>query len=67
MPDPIHADPRLELVDLDELRLDEFPPIDQWSDDDWDEAIAITRAARLLDRVERGEEELIPYGPASDR
>ena len=47
MTQPARADARLELVDMDVLDLDAFPPIDEWSEDDWDEAILITRSARI--------------------
>lgn len=47
MVQPARADTRLELVDLDVLDLNLFPPIDEWSEDDWDEAILITRSARI--------------------
>ena len=47
MVQPARADARLELVDMDVLDLDLFPPLNEWSEDDWDEAILITRSARI--------------------
>ncbi len=44
--EPVHADPRLELVDMDALDLDDFPPLKEWDEFDWQEAIVITRYDR---------------------
>ena len=43
MAEPVHADPRLEQVDMEILNLDLFPPLKEWTEDDWDEAILITQ------------------------
>ena len=60
MVQPARADARLELVDMDVLDLDLFPPLDEWSEDDWDEAILITRTHRTAEGMRSGE---IPSRP----
>ena len=56
MPEPQTADPRLAYVDFDLLDLDLFPPLAEWDDDDWDEAMLITRSGR----IEVDEDEWLP-------
>ena len=55
MVEPVHADPRLELVDMDALDLDDFPPLEEWSEFDWQEAIRITRYDRALTAHQPGD------------
>ncbi len=39
IPEHIANDPRARFVDLDQLHLGELPPFEQWTDDDWMDAI----------------------------
>ena len=57
MTEPQTADPRLARVDLELLDLEQFPPMEEWDDDDWDEAMLITRSGR----IEAEETEWIPW------
>lgn len=39
IPEDIATDPRARFVDLEQLDLAELPPFEQWTDDDWMDAI----------------------------
>ena len=73
MAKPKTVDPRLELVNFDVLDMDKFPPVENWTEDDWEEAGLLTLAAMAeAERVEHGlsmvtEEEIeAEFGPLSD-
>ena len=48
------ADPRLALIDLNVLDLEQFPPIAEWDDDDWAEAYELTMSARAEAEMREG-------------
>ncbi|MCY3569489.1 MAG: hypothetical protein OXH38_12730 [Chloroflexi bacterium] len=49
------VDPRLELVNFDVLDMDKFPPVEEWTEDDWEEAGLLTLAAMAeAERIEQG-------------
>ena len=54
---PITTDPRAELVDWDVIDLSEPPPVDQWTDEDWEDAILGTIAHRSRAEREQGRAE----------
>ncbi len=54
MPKPATADPRAELIDWDEIDLSELPPIDEWTDEEWEDAVLGTMAVRSRKRREAG-------------
>lgn len=60
MAKPKTVDPRLELVNLDVLDMDKFPPVEEWTEDDWEEAGLLTLAAISEAEIESGEGGLIP-------
>ena len=71
MAKPKTVDPRLELVNFDVLDMDKFPPVEEWTEDDWEEAGLLTLAE--MGRVEAEQEGWIPgeeiearYGWQSD-
>ncbi len=73
MAKPKTVDPRLELVNFDVLDMDLFPPVEEWTEDDWEEAGLLTLAAIARAEIESGEGRWIPgeeidakYGPASE-
>ncbi len=39
---PITTDSRAELINWEILSSDTFPPIDEWDEDDWDDAALAT-------------------------
>ncbi len=55
----ISIDERLELVDFELLCLDQFPPIGEWHEEHWWQALMATYSAWMQDRIEDGEEEVI--------
>lgn len=54
------VDPRLELVNFDVLDMDKFPPVEEWTEDDWEEAGLLTLAALSRAEIESGEGRYIP-------
>ena len=38
MAKPKTVDPRLELVNFEVLDMDKFPPVEEWTEDDYEEA-----------------------------
>ncbi len=73
MSEPKTADPRLELVNFDVLDMDKFPPVEEWSEDDWEEAGLLTLAEIARKEIESGDGRWIPgeeieaeFGPLSD-
>jgi hypothetical protein len=55
MAEPKTVDPRLELVNFDVLDMDKFPPVEEWTEDDWEEAGWLTLAAMAeAERIEGG-------------
>ena len=60
MAKPKTVDPRLELVNFDVLDMDKFPPVDEWTEDEWEEAGLLTLAAISEAEIESGEGRLIP-------
>ena len=70
MAKPKTVDPRLELVNFDVLDMDKFPPVEEWTEDDYEEAGLLTLAAMAVaEREELGldmvsEEEIeAEFGP----
>lgn len=47
------ADPRLELVNFDVLDMDLFPPVEEWTEDDFEEAGLLTLAAMAREESEK--------------
>ena len=71
MPKPKTVDPRLELINFDVLDMDLFPPVEEWTEDDFEEAGWLTLAAMAREESERDgwvtEEELdAKLGPLGD-
>lgn len=73
MAKPKTVDPRLELVNFDVLDMDKFPPVEEWTEDDWEEAGLLTLAAiAVKEREDLGlemvsEEEIeAEFGPIDD-
>ena len=60
MVEPVHADPRLRSVDMAILDLDLFPPLEEWTEYDWDEAILLTSTYRSALAMQNG---AVPSGP----
>ena len=60
MAEPKTVDSRLELVNFDILDMDKFPPVEEWTEDDWEEAGLLTLAAISAAEIESGEGRLIP-------
>ena len=54
MTDTAAVDPRLDLIDLSVLDLEQFPPISEWDDDDWVEAYELTMSARAEVEMREG-------------
>lgn len=42
MPRPATADPRADLINWDILNWEAFPPIEEWTEDEWDDAALAT-------------------------
>ncbi len=63
MPEPQTADPRLAQIDFALLDLDLFPPIEDWDDDDWDEAVLITSTHQTAEAMRTGD---LPSRPWSE-
>ena len=55
---------RLELVDFQLLSLDQFPPIGEWHEEHWWQAMMSTYSAWMHRRIEDGEEEMISLDQA---
>ena len=53
MAKPNTVDPRLELVNFDVLDMDKFPPVEEWTEEEWEDAGFLTLAA--MARAEREE------------
>ena len=47
---PTTVDPRAELINWDALNLESFPPIDEWTEDHWDDAVIGTLAHHYIER-----------------
>ena len=60
MAKPKTVDPRLELVNFDVLDMDKFPPVEDWTEGDWEEAGLLTLAAISEAEIMSGEGRLIP-------
>ena len=65
------VDPRLELVNFDVLDMDKFPPVEEWTEDDWEEAGLLTLAAMAREESDREgwvsqEEFEAEFGPLAD-
>ena len=60
MAKPKTVDPRLELVNFDVLDMDKFPPVEEWTEDEWEEAGLLTLAAISEAEIESGEGWLVP-------
>jgi hypothetical protein len=60
MAKPKTVDPRLELVNFDVLDMDRFPPVEEWTEDDYEEAGLLTLAAISEAEIESGDGWLIP-------
>ena len=51
MAKPKTVDPRLELVNFEVLDMDKFPPVEEWTEDDYEEAGLLTLAAMAVSRA----------------
>ena len=51
---PVTADPRADFVDWDVIDLSELPPIDEWTDEDWEDAALGSLAMQSRKRRESG-------------
>ncbi len=60
MAKPKTVDPRLELVNFDVLDMDKFPPVEEWTEDEWEEAGLLALAAISEAEIESGEGWLVP-------
>ena len=60
MAKPKTVDPRLELVNFDVLDMDKFPPVEEWTEDDYEEAGLLTLAAISEAEIKSGDGWLIP-------
>ncbi len=60
MAKPKTVDPRLELVNFAVLDMDKFPPVEEWTEDEWEEAGLLTLAAISEAEIESGEGWLVP-------
>ncbi len=54
MPRPTTADPRAELINWEILDLDQMPPIDEWSEDEWEDAAWATLVDYYIKEREAG-------------
>ena len=59
MAKPKTVDPRLELVNFDVLDMDKFPPVEEWTEEEWEDAGLLTLAAISEAEIESGEGWLI--------
>lgn len=59
---PIHE--RLALVDFQLLSLDQFPPIGEWHEEHWWQAMMATYSGWMQDRIENGEEAVVSLDEA---
>ena len=71
MAKPKTVDPRLELVNFDVLDMDKFPPVEEWTEDEWEEAGLLTLAEMARVEADRdgwipGEEIDARYGVSND-
>jgi hypothetical protein len=73
MAKPKTVDPRLELVNFGVLDMDRFPPVEEWTEDDFEEAGFLTLAAMAVKEHEElglemiSEEEIeAEFGPIDD-
>ena len=60
MAEPQTADPRLASINFDVLDMDLFPPVAEWTEDDWEEAGLLTLAALAREEIESGQGRRIP-------
>ncbi len=60
MAKPKIVDPRLELINFDVLDMDKFPPVEEWTEDEFEEAGLLTLAALSQAEIESGEGRYIP-------
>ena len=65
MAKPKTVDPRLELVNFDVLDMDKFPPVEEWTEDDYEEAGLLTLAAMAV--AEREELRALRHGSRKKR
>ena len=62
MPKPTTADPRAELINWDVIDLSQLPPIEEWTDEDWEDAALGTLAVWSRTRREAGlDGPMIPF------
>ena len=54
MPRPLTTDPRAELIDWDVIDLSQTPPVEDWSDEDWEDAVLGTMAHQSRKEREEG-------------
>ena len=54
MPRPTTADPRAELINWDVIDLSQLPPIEEWTDDEWDDAALGTYVHWCIQEREAG-------------
>ena len=54
MAKPKTVDPRLELVNFDVLDMDKFPPVEEWTEEEWEDAGFLTLAAMAREEREEG-------------
>ncbi len=54
MAKPKTVDPRLELVNFDVLDMDKFPPVEEWTEEEWEDAGLLTLAAMAREEREEG-------------
>ena len=71
MAKPKTVDPRLELVNFDVLDMDKFPPVEEWTEDEWEEAGLLTLAEMARVEADRdgwisGEKIGARYGVSND-
>ena len=71
MAKPKTKDPRLDLVNFDVLDMDKFPPVEEWTEDDFEEAGLLTLAAMAREESDRDgwvtqEEIEAEFGPLAD-
>ena len=51
---PTTTDPRAELINWDILSLESFPPIHEWTDDEWDDAALATLVHYYIEQDKAG-------------
>lgn len=57
---------RLQLIDFELLLLDQLPPIGEWHEEHWWQAMISTYSAWMHRRIEDGEEEMVSLDEAFD-